>query len=160
MAKQQIGKMFSALDEFRNLSNIPEINPDILGKIKPTGAQFKEALEPVYAELVSVKGELEKANKRAENAEERALVAEISAKRAYIITLIISILAIIIPFCQAVYYDYKNKEKDTKREPTSTTVEQSHQRVRILKNERSNYIKTLTPAQTQYIGNQKPNSKR
>jgi hypothetical protein len=122
MAKNRKGGMFSGLEGLENLSNlrldipslniepfIPKINPYALKNIKPIGEQFKEALEPVYAELARVTGELEKANERAEKAEDRASIAEEEIKKANRKTFAISILAIVIPFCQAAYYDYKNQ---------------------------------------------------
>ncbi len=165
--------MFSGLEGLENLSNLslnipslnsepftPKINPDVLKNIKPIGEQFKEALEPVYAELARVTGELEKANERAEKAEDRASIAEEETKKANRKTFAISILAIVIPFCQAAYYDYKNQEKDTELISLSTTVKQLYQRIRTLESELAKAKETPIPVKIQSSGNRFSNSKK
>lgn len=134
-----MAKKKTALGAFEGLGNInlsgltpslntkpfyPEVNhPDLLG-IKPLGEQFVEALVPIQAELTRVTGELTKANERAGLAEERATVAESKTRRANIITLFISILAIAIPLIQGWYNDPKNQVKEQRLEKLSSIVEQ------------------------------------
>jgi hypothetical protein len=173
MAKQQKGGMLLGLEGIKNLSilslNIPnlnteplmpKINSDIIKNIKPIGEQFKEALEPVYVELARVTGELEKANERAENAEKRASIAEKQVKRANRKTFAISILAIVIPFCQAAYYDYKNQGKDKELTLLSTTVKQLYQRIKTLKGELFKARETTIPLKTQSSGTKVSGSKK
>lgn len=163
-----MAKKRSVLDFDYSKSLHGEINPklsdmmkDGLSKIVPIGQQFKEALEPAYAELTRVTGELAKANERAELAEERATAAESKTRTANQIALLISILAIAIPFIQAWYYDSKNQAKDKEVASLSSTVTQLYQRMKILENEVSRAKTKPLPANAPLRNTARtPNSKK
>ncbi|WP_018621217.1 hypothetical protein [Spirosoma luteum] len=129
----ELGKMDFGLSH--SLYKPIEFTTPDSSKLKPIALSIVEALEPIQSELTRVTGELTKANERTEKAEERAKVAEHEARKANKKTLFVSVLAILIPFTQAWYYDSRNQERDKELALLSSTVKQLHQQLEVLKNE-------------------------